>query len=200
MQTKKDEVRNRILQAGQKEFYDKGFEKSSIRRIVKSASTTIGNFYNYFDSKESLFYALVDDVYEDFIGLIKNHHSQEMEIDVFNHDITFLKEYLNEVFKLLIPKLNNRVLLLLTRSQGTKYENAKNDIGKLVYQHFLSHIKKFSPNYHHPEIGDFLAKQFVDGLLDILENVEDENKRTELIIEQILFFSFGVMGILGVKQ
>lgn len=200
MQIKKDEVKNRILESGYKEFYEKGFEKSSIRRIVKSASTTIGNFYNYFDSKESLFYALVDDAYLDFINMIKEHHSQEMEIDVFKHDITFLKVYLDEVFKLLIPKLNNRLLLLLTKSQGTKYENAKNDIITLVYQHFLSHIRKFSPNYHHLEIGEFLAKQFVDGLLDILENVEDENKRTELIIEQILFFSFGVMGILGVKQ
>jgi hypothetical protein len=132
--------------------------------------------------------------------MLKEHHEEEMEIDIFHQDISLIKPYLDEVFKLVIPKLNNRVLLLLTRSQGTKYENAKNDIVELVHQHFISHIRKFSPDYPHLEIGRFIAKQFVDGILDILENVEDESDRTNLIIEQIMFASYGVMGILGVKQ
>ncbi len=67
MQTKKDHVKDSLLDAACAEFLDKGFEKSSIRRIVKSAGTTIGNFYNYFESKEQIFSHLVDEIYHGFI-------------------------------------------------------------------------------------------------------------------------------------
>lgn len=73
MQIKKEEMKVSLLQAGEDEFFEKGYDKASIRSIVKKAHTTIGNFYNYFDSKESLYKELVSDIYSQMENLIKNH-------------------------------------------------------------------------------------------------------------------------------
>jgi len=49
----------KILEAGKKEFLQKGFILASLRNIVRNAEVTTGAFYGYFKSKEELFDYLV---------------------------------------------------------------------------------------------------------------------------------------------
>lgn len=56
-------TRRNILEAGKREFMDKGFRAASLRSIVKTAGVTTGAFYGYYKSKEDLFDALVSEVY-----------------------------------------------------------------------------------------------------------------------------------------
>ena len=53
----------RIHAAARTEFLEKGYLGASLRRIVKTAGVTTGAFYGYYDSKEALFAALVDEPY-----------------------------------------------------------------------------------------------------------------------------------------
>ena len=50
-----------ILSAAMQEFLEKGFKSASLRNIVKTAGVTTGALYGYYDSKEALFAALVDE-------------------------------------------------------------------------------------------------------------------------------------------
>ena len=52
----------KILDAALAEFGDKGFGESSIVGITTRAKVALGTFYTYFDSKESVFAALVRDM------------------------------------------------------------------------------------------------------------------------------------------
>ncbi len=52
-------TQERILAAAREEFLEKGFERASLRRIVKEAGVTTGAFYRYYPTKEALFDALV---------------------------------------------------------------------------------------------------------------------------------------------
>ena len=52
----------KILDAALAEFGDKGFSDSSIVSITGRAEVALGTFYTYFDSKEALFAALVEDM------------------------------------------------------------------------------------------------------------------------------------------
>jgi AcrR family transcriptional regulator len=61
MQTKKDDIRGRILETARQEFIEKGFEKASIRNITSAAKTSKSNIYNYFTDKDALFCAVVED-------------------------------------------------------------------------------------------------------------------------------------------
>ena len=53
----------RIHAAAQAEFLEKGYQAASLRNIVKTAGVTTGALYGYYDSKEALFAALVDEPY-----------------------------------------------------------------------------------------------------------------------------------------
>jgi AcrR family transcriptional regulator len=51
-----------ILDAAADEFGEKGFHEAAIARIAQRAGVAIGSFYTYFDAKEAVFRALVDDM------------------------------------------------------------------------------------------------------------------------------------------
>ena len=52
----------KILDAALAEFGEKGFSESSVVSITSRAKVALGTFYTYFDSKEALFAALVQDM------------------------------------------------------------------------------------------------------------------------------------------
>jgi AcrR family transcriptional regulator len=54
----------KILDAALEEFGEKGFSEGSIVGITSRADVALGTFYTYFDSKESVFQALVHDMSE----------------------------------------------------------------------------------------------------------------------------------------
>ncbi|MEP7315112.1 MAG: TetR/AcrR family transcriptional regulator, partial [Sphingomicrobium sp.] len=59
----------KILDAALLEFGERGFNESSIVSITSRANVALGTFYTYFDSKEALFAALV----QDMSGRVRDH-------------------------------------------------------------------------------------------------------------------------------
>lgn len=58
-----------LLDAAAAEFGEKGFHDSSVVSITTRAGVALGSFYTYFDSKELLFRALV----QDMSGQVRDH-------------------------------------------------------------------------------------------------------------------------------
>ena len=52
----------KLLDAAAKEFGEQGFHDASISGITRRAGTALGTFYTYFDSKDEIFRALVQDL------------------------------------------------------------------------------------------------------------------------------------------
>ncbi len=82
MQQKKQNIEESILRIAEEEFYLNGYEGASLRRIIKQSGTSIGNFYNYFTNKESLFESLIKDEYEQFIKFITDHNHEEESFSI----------------------------------------------------------------------------------------------------------------------
>ncbi len=59
----------KILDAALLEFGERGFNDSSVVSITSRARVALGTFYTYFDSKEALFAALV----QDMSGKVRDH-------------------------------------------------------------------------------------------------------------------------------
>lgn len=53
-------TRERILDAAQAIFIEKGYEDTTVRMILDASETVAGSFYHFFSSKEALFEAVVD--------------------------------------------------------------------------------------------------------------------------------------------
>lgn len=52
-------TRQKILDAAEKEFGERGFHEAAINRITEAAGVAMGTFYVHFESKEAIFRALV---------------------------------------------------------------------------------------------------------------------------------------------
>ena len=57
-------TRRKILDAARAEFGSRGFADTGITEITRTAKVALGTFYTYFDSKEEVFRALVQDMSE----------------------------------------------------------------------------------------------------------------------------------------
>ena len=57
----RQESRKRILAAARKLFAQRGYEATTMQHIVREARTSIGNAYFYFENKEGLIKALVEE-------------------------------------------------------------------------------------------------------------------------------------------
>ena len=198
MQVKKDEVRKALLEAGEKEFFSKGFMNASVRVIVKAAGTTIGNFYNYFENKEALFAELVNEEYRGFVYLFENHEEIEKPDYLLGiKDAAKWREVLVKLIKDIMPVFSDRFLLLVEHSGGTKFENIRDVIVNMLKDHFIGHMKRFDDNYEDGVLGGILGEQLLNGVVLILKKHRDEEIRKKLLAEYLLFFFMGTMGVLG---
>ncbi|MFY9351239.1 MAG: TetR/AcrR family transcriptional regulator [Sphingobium sp.] len=57
-----ERTRRALLTAAAAEFGEKGFHEGSISGITRRAGCALGSFYTYFDSKDDIFRALVNDM------------------------------------------------------------------------------------------------------------------------------------------
>ncbi|WP_105615752.1 TetR/AcrR family transcriptional regulator [Vallitalea okinawensis] len=199
MQYKKEEVRNAILEQAENEFLEKGFEKASIRSIAKSAGTTIGNFYNYFSSKEAIFDALVEAEYTKFVYFINHHNDIERPDYLWDSlDLDLCRKVLRDLINDFLPMFTDRLLLLVECSKGTKYENARELLHGYIKEHFIEHMEEHNSNYMmKTSFPSLVARQFLDGIVIILKDYKDMDERRNLIAEHILFYFIGTMGLLG---
>lgn len=201
MQIKKEEVKNALIEEAKKQFLEYGFEKVSLRKVVKGAGTTLGNFYNYFDSKEALFSSVVEEAYSMMIYVINNHQNWERNDELWKiQDVSIWRRELLKLLIPVIPKFTSAFVILIEGSKGTKFEHAKYDLVRVLSEHFVEHIDNFNQNYGSSEIADVLSEQLIFGILQIVKKFDKEETRTKLITEQILFYAIGTMGILKSEE
>jgi len=58
------EIRTRVLHAARERFLHEGVDGASLRQIAAEAGTNIGMIYYYFPTKDDLFIAIVEEVYQ----------------------------------------------------------------------------------------------------------------------------------------
>src|SRR5436190_6910831 len=61
---RKAENRAKLLEAARKVFAEKGYGEAPARDIVRETDLATGTFYNYFDDKQDVFTALLDEMGE----------------------------------------------------------------------------------------------------------------------------------------
>lgn len=191
MQFKKNELNELILQNAEREFLQKGFTHASLRTIAKESGTTIGNLYHYFENKEALFEALVGDEYRSFRFFMDHHQDLESPADFLAlRDVSVLKTLLDEVLDGLMPVFTKRFLLLLDKSEGTKYAHTADEFLDVLQQHFDEHILEYDLPFSEG-FGRVISGQVLGGILSVIESADDEQQRKKLIGELLLFYIMG---------
>lgn len=87
-----DVRRQELIEIALKQFLENGYEKTSIRSILKEADGEIGMFYHYFESKKEIYEAALETYNEKYlVKLTEVADTPEWDF----------KEKLNQVFILL---------------------------------------------------------------------------------------------------
>lgn len=83
---KSEATKQRLLEAAQSLFYQKGFEKTAVREIVKAAGVAQGTFYLYFETKEQVLFQILEKAFQNF-----NRYFAQLNLDNPSlQDIDFL--------------------------------------------------------------------------------------------------------------
>lgn len=127
----KELIRKRLIEEGKELFARYGLRKTGVRDLTKSAGIAQGSFYNFFPSKEELYFEIIEQ--EEEIIKEKLLSTHKMGEDITGRS---LRAFLTEAFRLidestLIKKLMN----------GEEYELM---IRKLPEESIAKHIKSDS--------------------------------------------------------
>lgn len=159
----------RIHEAAVAEFKEKGFQRASLRNIVKNAGVTTGAFYGYYGSKEKLFDALVAETYEYFTSVygasirafeLLPLEEQPDHMGKAGHDcmIEMLKYSFDH---------KDACHLLLQCSEGTKYAGLVDDLSEIevdATRKFCEVLKKLG--HEVPVIDSRLEHILVTGMMN----------------------------------
>lgn len=125
MEEQQSTTLERILVEAKQEFLEKGYQRASLRNIVKKAGVTTGALYGYFKNKEELFEALVGESYhkildmyyqvlQSFFRLSPEEQMQNMEA-MTRRNVAAMTDYIYSHF--------DSFKLILCCSDGTKYSD-----------------------------------------------------------------------------
>ena len=202
MQTKKEAVKTRLMASGLEHFSADGFEKASLRKIVKSAGTTLGNFYNYYANKEALFAAIVDESYLGFKVFLQFHQEQESSgpVQVITPElIADAAGLLEAQIVALIPSLTPSFLLLIDGGKGTKYESFRSDVVDFFAGHYAEHLESQGTD----DSGGYAkvaGSMFVDGMIQIVRETKETSALVGKLMGHFMFFVFGTMGVIDMRK
>lgn len=156
----------KIFEAAVAEFAGKGFSAANINVIAKNAGISIGSMYNYFESKENLFLAVVDYGYKELETAISSVDLEQGDIfDKFEMLVRLAQKFSKQH-----PELNQIYLDLA--SQGLFHLSQKlsrqvESITAIFYRALMSDAKK--KGQMAADIDEYVTSFCLDNLLLLLQ-------------------------------
>ena len=123
VQTRKPETHARVLAAAEQAFAEAGYEGATVAGIAERAGVSTGNVYRYFENKDALFYEVLPDEFPaTFLHLVR----RRVRALARTEELTALDEAARREAEELLRfwiEHRRRVVILLDRSKGSRYED-----------------------------------------------------------------------------
>ena len=119
------ETREKLIESAKAEFMEKGYNKASLRSICAKAGVTTGALYFFFEDKADLYKAIIGKPVDELFEIMQAHFDEDDEI-IASPDYDANDDDHSEVAQKLIHHIYSNydaAILLLTKSQGSEYEN-----------------------------------------------------------------------------
>ncbi|MFW9902539.1 MAG: TetR/AcrR family transcriptional regulator [Candidatus Thorarchaeota archaeon] len=200
MQLKKEKIKKRIEDAAREDFLMHGYSKTSMRKIAKKARISTSNIYNYFKGKDYLFYSLIDPVFEKIKSLLSHLFETEEklgEFEFFRRISDVVAHPVGEIIK----KNAKELIILMDKSEGTKYTNFKEDLVKIIESHFMEsivHEKKVrDKNLANSFVIHIISNNFLEGLLELAKHYQND-EWVDVNIDLLMKYHInGISGLLN---
>jgi AcrR family transcriptional regulator len=188
MQTLKQEIKTKIIEAAVKEFSAYDYGKASMRTIAKAAGISVSNTYNYYKSKDELFVSIIEPVFAQLKDILRRSFQASMKSEAGANLNTFIESIVKELIQL-EARERQLLLILIEHSAGTKFENSREEIVNLLRMHFGEALRQPGSPAQLEEsqtyILTIIANNYIDGLFKILKDYRskdwaEQNLRTIL--------------------
>lgn len=195
------ETREKLLKSALAEFSEKGYMKASLRKICAEAGVTTGALYFFFKNKNDLFAAIVDTPLKELCRLLNEHYMNDAEEMASDDPAVLTAEYHIEThggMDALVEymyKYYDVFILLLTKAQGSEYENAVDMVVDMTERGFRASADRAAqkmPGYHVDEyMLHWITHISVDAYTHLLTHERDV-ERAKLHMRRIMEFLINI--------
>ena len=139
----KTESHIRVVEAAKREFLEYGFADASMRRIAKAAGLTASALYKHFSGKEEMFASLVEPVVSEFLEQYRTREANDFAAIECPDPKKLLVDSTEtqEIMAFIYDHLD-AFRLLVSRSQGTKYERFVHEVAEMEERTTLRYMRK----------------------------------------------------------
>jgi len=191
MQTKKEDIEQRIIEVATDEFMKKGYENTSMRVIAYKANTSLGNIYHYFKNKELLLQTIIMPTLENIEYMMDQHIFNSKDNMLTKDEAMAYADHLDELFEQseLRCFLDKKVVIILNLESSSLLER-KEKLLKNLQEHIQQHFHMQENEHYSKLIIDILA----DCLRHVLIEYEDIEQAKIEFINVFKLFSTGIIG------
>ena len=198
-------TREQLLESAKSEFAEKGYMKASLRKICAGAGVTTGALYFFFKDKEDLFTAIVGQPFDELKKIMIQHFANERDILKFP-DMSEMKKHIDgghdEITYVLIHHLYSNYdafMLLLTKSQGSKYESCVDEMVEMtdsIYSEMAENIARHIPGSRvNKYIRHWLSHMIIDAFIHLITHEPDESKAVGIMSRFMDFYVNSWIGL-----
>ena len=191
----------KVLAAAREEFMEYGYENASMRRIGQRCDMTAAGLYRHCKDKAGLFGELVSPSIEKIDAWLEAHITRSMKT-MESDTIDLWKDSEIDMMRDLIYPNMEEYRLLLTKAQGSPYENYLHDLTKKRQEKMLSFLPLLQEKGYVPHMIDakelhLLLSAYTTALFEpvIHGYTEEEAYRCSEMLEE--FFLPGWKQLLG---
>ncbi len=194
----------KVNRAIKEEFLEKGYEDASIRSIGARAGMTSAGLYRHYADKEAMFNAMVEPLIDSIKNWTKRHTDKKYSIldGRLSKDEIFGETFIDMIREVILPR-RDEFILLMTRSNGTKYENFIHDYVEKNQKEFMDAFRylqekgyptaKISEEELHMLLSAYLTACFEPIIHDF------DNEKIEKYLNTVSeFFMPGWLKIMGI--
>ncbi|MGN0474202.1 MAG: TetR/AcrR family transcriptional regulator [Acutalibacteraceae bacterium] len=193
MQVKKEEIREKILEAATEEFFKKGYENASMRVIAQKSYTTLGNIYHYYPTKEILLKAVLLPTVEAIEAVLSEHIETEIGGSLTKHEaLEYIENFDKNLEQSGFTCLLDKKVVILIKLQSSDLLERKEKILQAVKAHLNEHLNISGDNRY----SDILLNMFVECVKYILIEYDDYDEARAEFIKFFRIFCYGMVGLM----
>lgn len=177
------ETKEKLLASAKTEFMEKGYAKASLRKICANAGVTTGALYFFFKDKEDLFRSIVEKPLRDLLEMMSMHFAEDAQLLSESDGYAYSDGDHEELVQLLIRHLyaNRDVfLLLLTKSQGTAFENCIDEVVDKIEKGYRIMAERMAEKEPGMQVNSYMLHWMthmnIDAFIHLLTHEPDEQK------------------------
>lgn len=181
------ETKEKLLESAKKEFLEKGYMKASLRKICADAGVTTGALYFFFGSKENLFSSIVKPPLDTLTDVLIKHFTEDVEVlsvsgfaEQYVPEDDKEHEIIGEVLVHHIYQNYDAFMLLLTKAQGSRFENCIDEMVELIEKSYKEMADKMAEQNPNCQVNEYMRHWFthmnVDAFIHLLTHEPDEQK------------------------